>query len=101
MVGTFAEAFTHQLDAVGFGDEPIQDGIGYGRLVQVSMPFSYGELGDDYRGGPFVAVFHHLEQYQFDWVVMACSSRSSRISRQAFYSLSNRLTTAYLTGPYP
>ena len=56
VVGPFAETFALQLDAVGFADEPIQDGIGYSLLVQVSMSFSYGELGGDYRGGPIVAV---------------------------------------------
>jgi len=57
-----AQAFSFQLDAMGVVDEPVQDGVGQGRVADDVVPAVDWHLaGDDQRPG-IVAIFDDLQQ---------------------------------------
>ncbi len=57
-----AQAFAGQVDAVGVVDEPIEDGIGIGRIADHVMPRRHGQLASDDGGAPAVAVLEDFEE---------------------------------------
>jgi len=57
-----AQAVSFQLDAMGVVDEPVQDGVGQGRVADDVVPAINRHLaGDDQRPG-IVAIFDDLQQ---------------------------------------
>ena len=50
-----------ESDAITVVDEPIEDGVGERRLVDVGMPLIDGELAGDERGFLVVAILQDLQ----------------------------------------
>ena len=46
---------------MGFGDDTVENSVGYGGFGDVVVPLGYGELADGDGTGAFVAVFEDLE----------------------------------------
>ena len=68
---SFSHRFSGEVEGVGVVDEPIEDGIGQGGIVEVGVPVVHGELAGDHGGSAVVAVVEEFQQ------VAAAARRSS------------------------
>ena len=57
-----AQAFAGEVDAMGVVHEPVEDGVGIGRVANHLMPGRDGELAGDDGGAAAVAVLEDFEQ---------------------------------------
>src|SRR5271165_252917 len=57
-----AQAFAGEFDPVSVVDEPVQDGVGVGRVAYNPMPAVHGKLGRDHRGAATVALFEDFQE---------------------------------------
>ena len=50
------------MDAMGVVDEPVEDGVGVGRMADQAMPFGDGKLAGDERGFAAVSILEDFEK---------------------------------------
>ena len=65
---------TFEFDSAGVGREPVHDGVGESRLVDVFVPFAHGQLRGHDDGLSLVAVFQYLQQRESRVVVQRLES---------------------------
>lgn len=75
---------------MGFRYDSVQDGINDSWFIQVSMPFAYGQLGDDDAADSYRSSRICRSNSLTGWV-MGCSPKSSRMMRSAFFIRSSHL----------
>jgi len=56
------QAVAGEIDAVGVVDEPVEDGVGVGRIADQFMPAVDRDLAGDDRRAPAVALLDDLEE---------------------------------------
>ena len=56
-----AHGFALNLDGIGVVDDPVTNGVGQGRVVQVLVPLTGVILGTEYGGDHLVPCLYHLQ----------------------------------------
>ena len=57
-----SQAFAGEFDPMSVMNEPVQDGVGVGRIADDPMPAIHGKLGRDHRGAAAVALFEDFQE---------------------------------------
>ena len=74
--GQFSYAVSLQDQAMGVVDEPIQDGVGDGRIGDQFVPVLYGELAGHDGGGASMPVVEDLQEIT---LMVGCERRQAPV----------------------